>query len=56
MAQKSYAIAEVRDAFIVIATSGADVTFKERCPDGDAAVDAMAGDFLGLLGGMAGAW
>jgi hypothetical protein len=56
MARKLHTTAAVRDAFVVIATAGTYATFKKSCPDGDAAVDAMAWDFLDLLGGMAGAW
>jgi hypothetical protein len=48
--------AAVRDAFVSLVKSGDDTMFQTTCPDGHAAIEAMQGDFLHLLGGMAGAW
>lgn len=56
MAKKLHTTAAVRDAFVSLVRSDDDAMFQPNCPDGHAAIEAMQGDFLTLLGGMGGVW
>ena len=53
---KLYTAASVRDAFVSLVQSDDDAMFQPNCPDGHAAIEAVQGEFLNLLGGMAGEW